>query len=150
MGLIVCPECGKQISDKSISCPNCGLPSQFYPSNVNPQEKSPLSGEPKPSLASPPPIDKQSLGNQLNKNETPPFTYFYSWTNDKLINLTPKTIESETDITTNDNNNASDKEQKKDHLCSFCGCPMIVYSEAPYITACSNPKCANYKPPFEQ
>ena len=26
MALIKCPECGKEISDKAISCPNCGLP----------------------------------------------------------------------------------------------------------------------------
>lgn len=26
MALINCPECGKEISDKAISCPNCGVP----------------------------------------------------------------------------------------------------------------------------
>ena len=26
MALIKCPECGKEISDKAMSCPNCGLP----------------------------------------------------------------------------------------------------------------------------
>ena len=26
MGIINCPECGKQISDKAISCPGCGFP----------------------------------------------------------------------------------------------------------------------------
>lgn len=26
MALIKCPECGKEISDKAISCPNCGMP----------------------------------------------------------------------------------------------------------------------------
>lgn len=26
MSLINCPECGKQISDKALSCPNCGYP----------------------------------------------------------------------------------------------------------------------------
>ena len=26
MALIMCPECGKEISDKALSCPNCGLP----------------------------------------------------------------------------------------------------------------------------
>ena len=26
MALIKCPECGKQISDKAVSCPNCGFP----------------------------------------------------------------------------------------------------------------------------
>lgn len=26
MALILCPECGKEISDKAVSCPNCGSP----------------------------------------------------------------------------------------------------------------------------
>lgn len=26
MALIKCPECGKEISDKAVSCPNCGCP----------------------------------------------------------------------------------------------------------------------------
>lgn len=30
MALIICPECGKQISDKSAACPHCGLPSEHY------------------------------------------------------------------------------------------------------------------------
>lgn len=30
MSMINCPECGKEISDKAFSCPNCG-----YPLNVN-------------------------------------------------------------------------------------------------------------------
>ena len=30
MPLIDCPECGKQISDKSVACPHCGLPSRYY------------------------------------------------------------------------------------------------------------------------
>lgn len=27
MALIKCPECGKEISDRATSCPNCGCPS---------------------------------------------------------------------------------------------------------------------------
>ena len=26
MALINCPECGKEISDKSVACPHCGFP----------------------------------------------------------------------------------------------------------------------------
>lgn len=26
MGLIICPECGKQFSDKAKACPHCGCP----------------------------------------------------------------------------------------------------------------------------
>lgn len=34
MALIKCPECGKEISDKSLSCPNCGCPaSEFLKQN---------------------------------------------------------------------------------------------------------------------
>jgi hypothetical protein len=33
MALIKCPECGKQISDKSNACPYCGLPSAHYTRN---------------------------------------------------------------------------------------------------------------------
>lgn len=30
MALIKCPECGKEISDKSLSCPNCGCPASGF------------------------------------------------------------------------------------------------------------------------
>lgn len=29
MAMIICPECGKKISDKAASCPNCGFPLDF-------------------------------------------------------------------------------------------------------------------------
>ena len=36
MPLISCPECGKQISDRAKTCPNCGLPAKFFvPSTPN-------------------------------------------------------------------------------------------------------------------
>ena len=28
MALINCPECGKEISDRAVACPNCGCPVQ--------------------------------------------------------------------------------------------------------------------------
>lgn len=34
MALITCPECGKKISDKAVACPNCGLPADFFYSNM--------------------------------------------------------------------------------------------------------------------
>lgn len=34
MAMIKCPECGKDISDKAVSCPNCG-----YPLPVQPQQQ---------------------------------------------------------------------------------------------------------------
>ena len=30
MALIVCPECGKQVSDQAESCPHCGYPVPKY------------------------------------------------------------------------------------------------------------------------
>ena len=30
MALIVCPECGKQISEKAAACPFCGCPSDAF------------------------------------------------------------------------------------------------------------------------
>ena len=30
MALIKCPECGKEISDKAASCPNCGCPANVW------------------------------------------------------------------------------------------------------------------------
>lgn len=30
MPLMICPDCGKEISESAISCPNCGLPRPMY------------------------------------------------------------------------------------------------------------------------
>ena len=30
MPLMTCPDCGKEISDAAIACPNCGLPRPMY------------------------------------------------------------------------------------------------------------------------
>ena len=35
MALILCPECGKQISEKATSCPNCGYPSPVEVKSAN-------------------------------------------------------------------------------------------------------------------
>lgn len=37
--LISCPECSKQISDKAISCPNCGYPIQREPQKISRRRK---------------------------------------------------------------------------------------------------------------
>lgn len=34
MALIKCPECGKEVSDKAGSCPNCGFPMANKPTTV--------------------------------------------------------------------------------------------------------------------
>jgi DNA helicase-4 len=44
MALIKCPECGKQISDKSTACPYCGLPSEHYTTNTVLNEPSSSRG----------------------------------------------------------------------------------------------------------
>lgn len=48
MGLITCPDCGKQISDLAPTCPNCGRP--INNSNVNPADKT--NGKKKDSILS--------------------------------------------------------------------------------------------------
>lgn len=39
MALIQCPECGKKISDKALSCPNCGFPLNIETESVTPPTK---------------------------------------------------------------------------------------------------------------
>lgn len=39
MALINCPECGKEISDKAASCPNCGCPMSRMPRELSEHEK---------------------------------------------------------------------------------------------------------------
>lgn len=38
MALIKCPECGKEISDKASSCPNCGCPSEIIKEKIELQK----------------------------------------------------------------------------------------------------------------
>lgn len=38
MALIKCPECGREISDKAVSCPRCGCPASEFPKNKTVQE----------------------------------------------------------------------------------------------------------------
>lgn len=43
MALVKCPECGKEISDKAASCPNCGCPaSEFKKPSVPEDTRSEL------------------------------------------------------------------------------------------------------------
>lgn len=44
MALIKCPECGKEVSDKSISCINCGFPLNTNTSNVYTQNVCIIDG----------------------------------------------------------------------------------------------------------
>ena len=40
MALIICPECGKQFSDKAAACPNCGCPTSEIVKSVAPKGNS--------------------------------------------------------------------------------------------------------------
>lgn len=40
MALIICPECGKEFSDKAAACPNCGCPTDYIASSDNSQISS--------------------------------------------------------------------------------------------------------------
>ena len=35
MALIICPECGKEYSNRAKNCPNCGCPTEENDSDVN-------------------------------------------------------------------------------------------------------------------
>ena len=62
MSLIVCPECGKRISDKAEACPYCGLPAKyFFASKVN----STADTESKKDVVTPEDIDLHNIGNIL-------------------------------------------------------------------------------------
>ena len=39
MALIKCPECGREVSDKANSCPNCGMPIAMTPNNKTSNNK---------------------------------------------------------------------------------------------------------------
>lgn len=39
MSLIECPKCGKQISDKAATCPNCGIDVQKALAEVREEQK---------------------------------------------------------------------------------------------------------------
>ncbi len=39
MAMIKCPECGKEVSDKANSCPNCGMPIAMTSTNTNSNSK---------------------------------------------------------------------------------------------------------------
>ena len=45
MSLIKCPECGKEISEKASSCPNCGCPSSEWNKEVKPEANDELLNE---------------------------------------------------------------------------------------------------------
>ena len=45
MALIKCPECGKEISDKAESCPNCGCPASEILSKKNDRDTEVLINE---------------------------------------------------------------------------------------------------------
>ena len=40
MALIECPECGKEVSDKAASCPNCGLPMHASAGDAKPEKSN--------------------------------------------------------------------------------------------------------------
>ena len=66
MALIVCPECGKNISDKASACPHCGLPAEFFvkkSTTVDTKGGSSNSNTGLPNM--PKDVNLQNLGNIL-------------------------------------------------------------------------------------
>ena len=45
MALINCPECSKQISDKAVACPHCGLPGSYFSAENNASDESVFEAE---------------------------------------------------------------------------------------------------------
>jgi hypothetical protein len=46
MALIKCSECGKDVSDKAFSCPNCGNPLANNPIKISTDKNNPIQNEP--------------------------------------------------------------------------------------------------------
>ena len=45
MGLIICPECKKQVSDRCKACIHCGFPFDLLDKEASPEEDAPASEE---------------------------------------------------------------------------------------------------------
>ena len=45
MAMIICNECGREISDKAGNCPHCGCPINLYDSHTEPQNLKPMVNE---------------------------------------------------------------------------------------------------------
>ena len=65
MALIDCPECGRKISDKAVSCPNCGLPAKYFVIQSNNNEVKNATSSNKTSSKEPQKVDLQNVGNIL-------------------------------------------------------------------------------------
>ena len=66
MALIVCPECGKNISDKASACPHCGLPAEFFAGKSNTVDTKDRSSTQKRELPNmPKDVSLQNIGNIL-------------------------------------------------------------------------------------
>ena len=55
MALIYCPECGKEISDKSLNCVHCGCPANYYDKSKRViTKKRPKAGKPAETIVNKP------------------------------------------------------------------------------------------------
>ncbi len=43
MSLLKCPDCGKMVSKRAVSCPNCGCPSEFFLAESNQEETNDIN-----------------------------------------------------------------------------------------------------------
>lgn len=71
MALINCPECNKQISDKAIACPHCGLPASYF----NALKKDEADEKVNVELSS---IDYKNLNNVLTSFDSDYYSAFSS------------------------------------------------------------------------
>ena len=61
MSLIICPECGKEFSDKAAACPNCGYPINHEDTNEKNIKETIVENT----------IQQESSQNEPKKNEKP-------------------------------------------------------------------------------
>jgi len=77
MSLITCPECGKQISDKAVACPNCGLPAEFFHLAGGRNEENLVKETPSSYMPDVPQnINLQNIGNILVSFDKDYIQYF--------------------------------------------------------------------------
>ena len=64
MAIIKCRECGKEISDKALACPNCGCPIEGESATAEPMEakQAAVPGEAEPECPGKKKISKAKIG----------------------------------------------------------------------------------------
>lgn len=124
MALIKCPECSRQISDKSTACPNCGLPSEYYASGDG-YKNSNTPARPSRKIPNSKSTNKKATNNKVTDNKA---------TNTKTTDK--KTIKSGRK-SKKDELSGFDAKEFKNALISFERDYMVFFSPQQYISSSS-------------